>query len=721
MPEYLPPVSEKFDADISAYVAKLEEMKRAQQGLADTSAKTSMSMSGDAKDVEKSVDHLGATVDKTTTDMGRDIDDTGRKTSDFKRLLTDNLRDGETAFQSLQRTIADTRARVTQLRTDLRTTGNASLFGDLKGAESDLKKLDGFLKDMGGDAENAGSAVSKALKASSGGLDFGPAGVALKVALIAGAATAAPFVLAALSGVVMAALGGGVIAAAVAEWRNNPVIKSQFQAIGSEFSDALKTATADLGPALSAGLADFHNELDDIGPELRATFDKIQPAIAPLIDGFGRFITNMLPGLEKGIGAAEPILMDLSRELPWLGKQVGDAFDDMSKGIAGARMGFGELITVVGLFAHGLGKAFEIGSDLFLSFDQQIVHFEHGVADVMGFMSHIPGSGVSQDMADKLYKLANAEQTMIDKAKQGPDAFVPLNNSLLTLKGIEQQLRQAMQTATTALDNQISKTEQLADSNLAMHVALTNFNTEVKKGTKYWNINTAAGQANRQLLYSATEAITANYKAQEDNNTLTLKGAESYLKSEQNLYKQAKAAGASKDALQPLSDTINDLQGYISGLKSKKVTITVDEKYKTHFITEGTPPSGFFHGLASGGVVRAASGLNSGILPPSDPGTLMVLAGEERTRGEVFMPLAGISRERAMSLAQVVGNSYDFTVQPNGGSGDLARLLGAASTAPSAPPIVINNTITLDGKVVHQNQIQTSQRYKMRTGTTGLT
>jgi hypothetical protein len=190
------------------------------------------------------------------------------------------------------------------------------------------------------------------------------------------------------------------------------------------------------------------------------------------------------------------------------------------------------------------------------------------------------------------------------------------------------------------------------------------------------------------------------------------------LKAITSLYNTAKAAGATTDELAPLVVEMNALKTTIDGLHNKAIVVSVDEKVLTHFINEGTPPSQFMHGLASGGVVRAATGLVAGILRPSNPGTL-VLAGEPQTHGEVFMPLAGISQSRAMQLAQVAGDAYNFTVMPR--QTQIASMMtqSGGSGLVYMQPIQVN----LGGRqmaVVHAALIGPAQQYKARTGTTGL-
>lgn len=110
--------------------------------------------------------------------------------------------------------------------------------------------------------------------------------------------------------------------------------------------------------------------------------------------------------------------------------------------------------------------------------------------------------------------------------------------------------------------------------------------------------------------------------------------------------------------------------------------------------------------MSHGGVTRAASG----ILAPQNPGTV-VLAGEPETGGEIFMPLMGISRQRAMGLAQIAGNAYGFTVVPHG---------QFVQSQPQVTTYTVNLTVNAgmgtDGYTVGKQVIGVIQDYERANG-----
>jgi hypothetical protein len=242
------------------------------------------------------------------------------------------------------------------------------------------------------------------------------------------------------------------------------------------------------------------------------------------------------------------------------------------------------------------------------------------------------------------------------------------------------------------------------------------FQQALKDNKHNWDLNTQAGQNLYGAFLQVAEGINAYYepleKAQPANEALI----RSQLKSEKALYAQAKAAGATTDQLKPLLDSIHRLEDQLAKLKSKTITVTL--KVNTKYGGGGGSP----FPIAKGGVVgipKADKGAVAGVLPPRSPGTLM-LAGEPETGGEVFMPLRGISQRRAMTLAQVAGDAHGFDVTPRAARSAAAIANGAPGYA-RLPPIVVENHLYLNGKQMHGALIQEAQRYKLRTGTTGLT
>jgi hypothetical protein len=715
MAEYLPPVSQKFTADISDALKKLEELKAAEKSLEDQSSKTSDSITADNEEVGKGFEDLG---DKAKG-AGEDVDDSfkgsGKASTDFTRLVTSNLKEGESAFESMQKAVADTKSKIVDLRSRFASTGSSSIFGDLKKSESDLKSLVGFAEQMAPgfaenlakDGEEAGSGFATNLAGSIG--DNTEIGTAVKIGLVGGVIAAAPAIIAVLNGAILTAFAGGAVAFGIYEAAKDPRISAAFKGLSSEISAELKDATSSfIGPTL-AGIDDLKAEFGTIGPGLKSTFAALAPAVQPLIDGLGGFITDALPGLESGLKGAVPVLEEVATQLPWLGQQVGNMFARFSQGAPGAIRGISGLITNLGELADFIGVVVRDSSNLYLSMEQDIVHVANAAGDLLGVLGKIPGGGALKNAAANAHQFADGMQASIDAAKAAPPVLSQQTDATDALNSANKATTQSFNALVTANNAWISSAESADNTTLQFHEDLTSFDKQLKTGKDAWNINTAAGQANIAALNTVTDSLSAL-------NPQTLASVEASKKYATQILAQAKANGATAAETKTLTGIIEGLNSEIAKLKSKTVTIKANVTYN------GVGGSSKLFAEAYGGVIpAAASGLvtgGSGILAPSSPGTL-VLAGERQTGGEVFAPLKGISQQRAMSLAGVLGDSYNFDVSARGSrSAMLVQSGGGSST-----PITVVIPVSVGGKqlaTVSRSLVATTQQAKNRGTVSGL-
>ena len=706
--EYLPPITQEFRGDASGLLKTIAEVDAAYEGLGKQSHKTSEGIGRDEKDSEKAI-------------------------GDFDRLLRDKLKKDETALQGIQREFTEAQKKVEGLRAELqRSSGGAStgLYQDLKHAENELKQLEhlgeeilpGFKKHM----SDAGHKGGKALTDSIGEeLMAGLSDLPIMPAIIGGLVAASPMLIGLLGSAVAAAVGtvgvvGGVVGAA-----HDPRVKSAFVSLGHEAMNIFSQATAVfVGPVLD-GLHDIENMLAHWAPTLRGIFDALANVARPLIDGFGGFIFQMLPGLEEGFRNVEPLLEDLAKLLPWLGAQFGYMFKQIMSGGAGGRLALQALIGDLGGIVVGIGNIINWSERMFLDLEEGMhtaltvaAGVVESLSDIATFL-HLPGSGALKDLTKNLERSRDAMQANITAAQQQSTALngttVANENAANATNSLGRAISittDDMEALVKAQDDWIGKTQSVDDALLTMHQGISNFNKELHRGKAAWDLNRQAGQQNQAALNSAVHGVTAYYDALKALHPLNQQQARDELDSLTRLYDQAKAAGASATNLGGLADQIKLLKQRLDELNHTTVSFSV------HGILTGSHVDTASHTIrsafAQGGIVPAAQGLVSGVLPPRNPGTL-VLAGERGTGGEVFMPLRGINPARAMSLAQVAGNAYGFDAVPRGRSYGYAGSGGVQTVV--IPVYVGGKYIT----TVHADLMQYSQRFKVRTGSTGLT
>lgn len=790
MTNYLEPVVQKLEADIAEYVAKLAEAKAAMEDLQKSTAKSQASMSKDgdkieqafddiakdsgdmAKSVEKdgkkvedSFEGVGEQAKKTSDDVDKSTKKSKKDVDDFAKAVTGNMKDGKTAFQSLTLAVAETKTKITSLKSAFGASGgDKDIFGDLQKAKNDLKQLEGYLKDATGDFKNSGNKsgtgfigsffatvknlIPNSIKSLTGDVTSGfknvfssvttamdglPWGGIIKSILVGAAVLAAPAILSILSAAVLTAFGSGIIALGIFNAVHDPKVFAAFSELkrtaGDVFGNAAKSF---IGPTLN-GLHVLRDDIANMAPGLRDMFTKLSGAAEPLIAGFGGFITGMLPGFESGMKAAAPLVLELAKLLPWLGQQIGDMFADFGKAGSGARLALQGIIGTLGLVLHAVGWLAEYGSKAFTVMEGAIATFVHTAADAVGAFSWIPGlGGKFQQAHDHMEGFADGIDRSISAAKASQGPLSQMGLTALGLAGANTTLAQTYAELVTANSKWVESMQKNDNSLLAMKEAQTNFNEQLKVGKKNWDENTKGGQGNVAALNQANQAITAYYDSLAATTPLTEAQTRAELKAEKSLYARAKANGATNAELATMRGTIAGLNSELKKLDGQKIHFTVSGSEKVTFTSNA--PSSFWHGTAKGsvvdtaGVVHAAKGYVSGILPPRSPGTLM-LAGEPETGGEVFAPLRGISQSRAMSLAQVIGDSYGFDVRRRNTAGASASIIGAggspvpggggSSASHSGGPI----NLVMSNQIIARFQaalISPSQRYKSRTGTTGL-
>ena len=113
---------------------------------------SNLNIDGD-DNTRRATDSAAANFDR----LQRKVDSfsTSKPSAETKRLakqIDESMRDGETSFQSIQRSIDETRNGSRSFVTSSAPTGSSSIFGDLKGAQRDLKGLENILASVGSSA-----------------------------------------------------------------------------------------------------------------------------------------------------------------------------------------------------------------------------------------------------------------------------------------------------------------------------------------------------------------------------------------------------------------------------------------------------------------------------------------------------------------------------------------------------------------------------------------
>lgn len=166
---------------------------------------------------------------------------------------------------------------------------------------------------------------------------------------------------ASLNAVLLAGLGGGIIAAgiAIAAKASDPVqaaFRKVFEPIGKDVRGFAMDAFG--GPLIEAA-AKFEAAWSRSGQRVRALFAGLGPSVGPLVDGLIGMAEKALPGIEKAAKAAEPVLKELGDDLPELGRAISSMFDSFADGSDGAVKGIRVLVFTIGTTLVALGNTVE--------------------------------------------------------------------------------------------------------------------------------------------------------------------------------------------------------------------------------------------------------------------------------------------------------------------------------------------------------------------------
>jgi hypothetical protein len=625
------------------------------------------------------------------------------------------------------------------VRTEFERTGDLGLLGDARKLEQTQKRLQSFRRDLQGvshDVESVGAASGGLLNFA---LDEWAAGLAkntangirsgitaagsyvlddapiLGTALVAGAVIAAPAVASiigtAIGTGVALGFGGGVIALGIKEAVADTRVSAAWSDLGNTARTALSQASGPFVQPLIDGAAKVKAAFVDIEPEISAAFATLAPTLNDLFDGAAGFTRAIGPGLDELANFSAPFLQDLATYLPQLGDHLKEFIDKVTNAGPGVENFFNDLLDLTLNSIDALGdlvnwgsRVYDVFSAIGFAVEGNLGAAADRISDVFGKTAQSYG-GFHNSTIDANTALGLLNGT-VEKAAGGTTI---MKNSVDEAAGAFQKLGATTRDSLEgqAVDYLLNKTLSLDQANLSLAQSETQLGDVLKSNHTNLDITTAKGQE----LHSAVLAVVGANIRQYDSELAVSGSADqaraSYDANTQALEHQLQAAHLTQGQIDGLigkyrnvPDDVNTnitMQGLTTAISNLDETLRlinhlpprrdVDIGVHTFYTYTGTPPglagpAVALHHQLHGGVVKAASGLNSGILPPRNPGTL-VLAGEPGTKGEIFAPLSGISQSRAMQLGQQLGDAYDFSVTPNG--------YGGAVSAPSSGNAGVRN------------------------------
>lgn len=691
--EFLPPVVTKLQGDIGDLITKLAEAKAALETF-------NKKVEEDAKAAGKGAgDGMGEEFKKAATVKG------GQSAEELLKVFKATTSRGRFNEADMQVFAED--------------ISNAFKKAGEKGALGLFQKFTDALHGGIGMDSTAGRAVVSSFEefGTKGGLQAGGAfsggflssvgtlaGAAAPVLIPLGAVLAAELV-ADIGAGMLAGAGGGAIALGIKTQLQDPEVKAAATGFGDFLKAEWKDATSPLSGYLISGFGGLKTDLMPVLTDMKVGFSALAPDVKLFAEMLGKAAVDFAPGFTRAMEQAKPVLAVIADELPTLFNAFNIFWDEVSKGAKGGAEGLDTFVKAMSTAVVALGFVIRAGADMFDAFIQGADKF-WAILD-KGAHALAPFSAAAAAVAgplDDVHKYVDGIATSWDKAKAALDKLNPPMHKLTTEADLQRAAIDKLKTSYDTWFGASMTTDQAAITLAANQQALTD---TLSKNKGQWDLNTQAGRDNHSALLNAIQSAKDYYDAEVRQYGDNPKFLKEYQNTIDKLLGQAKSAGDDAQSVQNLTNQFG-------GLEQSIQSIQPDVYITTHFMTEGTPPSQYYHGLAAGGFVppvRAAQGL----LPPRSPGTL-VLAGEPETGGEVMIPQRGITTARAAALGRVAMAPYGMTVgtpvaaaptSSGGGGGDL-------------PPIVVQ--FVVDGRVFHSEVVMpAAQQHKKMYGSTGLT
>jgi hypothetical protein len=580
--------------------------------------------------------------------------------------------------------IEESEQHIGTLAKEIQKTGKLDLFPELRKSQSDLRKLqlvkkllpneeDGkragkrtmlglageLLRGAGSAGLKLSEGISKAIPGAIGqGLQSMPpqlqAGVV--AALIGATVTASAFVGAAASGAIMAAVGGGTLAGGVALAFQDQRIQEAASSLGKDVMAALTDASSVfIGPVLKS-IGILRTGFGQIMPGIKTAFSSVAPSVTSLTRGVVALVTNLMPGFNNVVARSAPILDMLGGKLGDVGRSMSSFFDSIASGSDGAKRGLSDLVTILDGLIVGTGATLGFLSKTYDKTIGSLSAAGNAIGDL--FQGNFSKSWKDLDWQTKQNTASTDEYTVMqirlaDAMRATEEHARALADDLDKLAGAQQNGRQASSDFQAGLD-------ELTKSVAANGTSLNDTSVE---GRNNLRVVDSLISASERAGAAARDQALAQGKSADEANAAGARMREGFIA---DLQRAANKAGLSKKA-------INDMVAALVAADNKRISIFIDEIHRTR---TSDSPSQTFHGLRSGGVVAAASGLVTGGGILRSP---TILAGERATGGEVLMPrIPGQGgRARQRSLAAVAADwAGGMFVSGQGGAGGGASGAG---------------------------------------------
>lgn len=360
-------------------------------------------------------------------------------------------------------------------------------------------RLVGAMRTAGRAGSALGTAVMEGLSST---VDAFPG--KLKGILIAGLAglglALAPVIGAALNGALLAALGGGVLAIGITNAVKDAGVAGAFKGLFSGVSADVKSASQSMVEPLEFAARRFKLAWQGaVGSGVTQALVSLAAAIKPIANGLAGMAEKAMPGFNRAIQAAVPVLQQLGAELPGLGQNLSDFFRMLSLGGGGAVKGIMVLVRILGSTLKQFGAIIMVLSVMFdlLTRKAEAVFTTLSKAPVIGGMF----KGIAASLREFNAEAADSDAVegygfMLD------DAGAAAGRTGSELSRLNEQMNKLYGTMTTTLD-----------ANIAWEEAWDRLTESVKENGRNLDITTDKGRQNTRAIEDSARAAWAKREA----------------------------------------------------------------------------------------------------------------------------------------------------------------------------------------------------------------
>lgn len=472
--------------------------------------------------------------------------ESGDAVTSFARLVTQKLRDGETAFQSINREIDQTRLSIDRMRADFSRTGNESIFGDLKKAEADLTELENiaaemepsFKRSFGRAGSSAGSSLTKSIKSQvekDAPNMFGSLLNTFKGAsLMDFVLPLAPLIAAGIGAAVMTGVGGiGILIAGLIE-KANPEVASAFAGMGQDIQKVMLQAASPMVSVFGEMTAQVDGWFQKEEPKFQGFFAALAPGVTPFIQLILNLVDDIMPGLTRLAKMFGEVMSDptMTTMMNSLGQSINMFFDTIANNKDAVDVFFtillgslDAILLVVDALIYAFGAVVDVVKGLFdLGYDgmeqswRNIASVIHGADTSATDLSKSAKAAMDQlsqigylkpQFADLTMHIGVLGDMMLATGSKWSE-MLPHARDVQMWDNLTQEIgKKAVSAATVfgaAMDKVLGSLMNTDEATLHWHESLTGLSDALKQNGHDLDINHAKGQANREAILQAVQA-----------------------------------------------------------------------------------------------------------------------------------------------------------------------------------------------------------------------